>query len=485
MSRLLSSETTHIPGLRGLPIKSRQVNLLRFLLNPIAYLIDINQRFGLLGAMRKDDPSLVFAFGPDYNQAVLSDPQHYYNFSTLPFKMPDDAAFYRNIDGLVSMNGERHRRYRRLLTPAVSKSHLETYAPNMVRITDTYLQGLRMGTQIDIVAEMKRLSLLIAMNCLFGLETTDSEFQIGSLSTRSQEHMFSPLTLFFPVAIPGTSFSKFMALENALQEQVLQLIWRKRAAAQNSSNALDGQTGSDMLSILMNTRDEDGSTLTDQELQGNVMVLFVAGHETVTYTLTWTLFLLTQHPAVYAAVMDELENVLHGEAPTADQIGQLTVLDSVIKESLRLLPPLPFLLMRQATENVELGSYPIPEGGLVVLSPLITHRLEERFPEPNRFLPERWLTIKPTAFEYLPFGAGPRMCLGVGFAAQELRIVLAMLLQRFRLEHQPQGPINYQMRSLILGPQGKMMMNLAPPDQPFKAAAPIKGNIHRLVTFGP
>jgi hypothetical protein len=97
-----------IPGLRGLPLRNRQLNLLRFLLNPINNLNTIHERFGLFGAMQKDDPSLVFAFGPDYNQQVLSDPQHFYNFSTLPFKMPDDAAFYKNIDGLISMNGDRH-----------------------------------------------------------------------------------------------------------------------------------------------------------------------------------------------------------------------------------------------------------------------------------------------------------------------------------------------------------------------------------------
>jgi cytochrome P450 len=197
--------------------------------------------------------------------------------------------------------------------------------------------------------------------------------------------------------------------------------------------------------------------------------------------LAWIFFLLTQHPEIYQAVVEELDSVLHGAVPTPQQLAELPLLDRVVKESMRLLPALPFLLFRQPQIDVELGGYHIPKDSLIVISPLITHRLPHLYDNPQQFLPERWSRIKPGAFDYLPFSAGPRLCLGIGFASQEIRIVLATLLQRFKFHLEPNLPVNYHLQSLILGPKGGLPMRLLKPGDPAVQTSPVWGNIHKLV----
>ena len=164
----------------------------------------------------------------------------------------------------------------------------------------------------------------------------------------------------------------------------------------------------------------------------------MAGYETTSYALAWTLMLLAQHPSVQAELREELSAALGGEAPTVEQLAELPLLDAVVKESTRLLPPTYMMFIRRACGPFELGPFAMPEGTRVVLSPLVSHHMPEVFSDPDRFVPKRWFERKPDPFELVPFGAGPRLCLGAGFAAQEIRLVVALILQRFSLR-MPEG----------------------------------------------
>jgi cytochrome P450 len=212
-----------------------------------------------------------------------------------------------------------------------------------------------------------------------------------------------------------------------------------------------------------------------------VAVLLIAAHETSSHTLSWTLLLLSQHPEVLGALLAELDAKLGGSAPTLEQLGQLPVLDSVVKESMRLLPATPFLFFRRATGSFELGPYTLPEKAVVLLSPLVTHREPSLYPEPLRFWPERWKTLSPSTYEYLPFGAGPRMCIGASFANMALRVLLALLVQRFRFTLSPDARVSRLVRGITLGPKHGLPMRIDAQDRRSAPPGPVRGDIHQLV----
>src|SRR5690606_21448741 len=190
------------------------------------------------------------------------------------------------------------------------------------------------------------------------------------------------------------------------------------------------------------------------------------------------LFLLSQHPDVAAGVADELDRALAGRLPTVDDLPELPLLEAVIKESMRLLPPV-LWWSRVSTAPCTLGPYAVAEGAHVVYSAFITHRLPACYPEPERFLPERWRTCEPGPFEYIPFSAGPRMCLGATFAMVEMKLVLATLLSRFRLAPLPGSRVDH----------GGLMLSTPRPGLPMRVyrqdrslvRVPVRGSIHRVV----
>jgi len=196
--------------------------------------------------------------------------------------------------------------------------------------------------------------------------------------------------------------------------------------------------------------------------------------------LTWTLFLLAQHPRVMEELMAELDQVLAGELPGKEQLEQLPFLECVIKESMRILPPVPFTI-RAANRPTTIGPYPVPQGPRVICSHYLTHHMPEIYPEPESFRPERWRTIDPSQYEYLPFSAGPRACIGAMFAMQVLKISLATMLQKFRFKVVPGARIDQVVRITMVPGHG-MPMSILPNDRQYEGS-PVKGNIREMVTL--
>lgn len=229
----------------------------------------------------------------------------------------------------------------------------------------------------------------------------------------------------------------------------------------------------------MQTHDEEGSRLTEAEVVGNAVVLFLAGHETSANALTWALFLLTQHPAIAEELQAELATHLGGEPPRLDQLGDLRLLDGVINEALRLFPPLSYI-MRTAQEPFVMDGYHFAEQSSVMISHYLTHRLPAIYEEPDRFLPKRWFTLKPSPYEYLPFSAGPRLCIGAQFAMLEMKLVLATLLQRVRLAPPPNAEIKTSINFLLRVKQMPMLVH--PQDGQF-TRTPVRGDVLKLMTL--
>ena len=279
---------------------------------------------------------------------------------------------------------------------------------------------------------------------------------------------FSLLAWLIPVKLPGLPYCRLHNHAERLERELLRIISEKRAAA---------TCGSDVLSLLTRAQ-RDGAPISDAELVSQATILFAASYETTVNALTWTLFLLAQHPSIMADLLDELDGTLKGGPPTSDQLDHLPLLEAVIKESMRILPPVPFIA-RVATRPVELGGLSLRRGDWVACSIYMTHHLPDLYLEPEQFRPGRWFEINPTPYEYLPFGAGPYSCIGYNFATSVIKIALTMILQRFRLTVVPGVRID-RLVQVTMRPKYGLPMVLHRQDRQFQAVR-VRGNIHDMV----
>jgi cytochrome P450 len=442
---------------------------IRFMLNPIRDIQMRYKRYGVISGAPVETfdgaKSYIYAFGPEFNQQVLSNPAVFHS-PTLGGK-PDTPAS-RLGEGLIFLNGDRHKQHRRLVMPSFHRKYIEGYHHDMVTLTAQMLDQWQPGETRNIAYDIRQLTMFVANKTLFGLDDVAGSGNIGALISEWLGLNLSPFARLFPYDRPGFSYRRLVRVSNELEKRILDVVARKRAST------VEGQ---DVLSTLLSARDEDGTRMTDAEVIGNTNVIFIAGHETSASTMTWALLMLALHPKILASVMDELEGVLHGDVPRLEHLPQLSLLDRVIKETLRMFPPLPWI-QRNGVEPFEIGNYHMPAGVGVLLSHFITHRLPELYPEPDVFKPERWEHIDPSPYEYIPFSAGPRMCIGAPFAMMEMKIVLAMLLTRYRLSVPDQAKISYQ---LFLSLRN-LNMTVHKQDHHF-ASAQVTGTIHELINL--
>ncbi|MFO7563398.1 MAG: cytochrome P450 [Enhygromyxa sp.] len=461
-----------IPGPRRIPFLGSTGTLLRFFRDPIKCMLNLHDAYGEIAAVSGGDSSLVCAFGPDCNQQVLSDPSTYHNAAEFPIRIPRGSAIHRLTTFLVGMNGVEHQRLRRALAPLFQKSYLHHHRDSMVMATEAALAHWRPGTEIDLSEAAAELALGVSFRCLFGLDVTAESRPLAEMALGFTTGVTSPAKLLVPWDVPGLPYSRFMRQCERHEARLRELIDVRRKNSDEKN---------DTLSVLLTLRDEDGKPLSDSLLVGLANEMFIAGHDTTARTVAWTLFLLERHPAIRTKVLEELHAELRGEPPTVDDIVRLPMLDAVIKESQRILPATPWLFFRRPNAPVQLGPYELPAGSGIILSPLLTHRKPETFPEPRRFKPSRWNNFTPGPYAYLPFGAGPRMCLGVSFATLSLRVILAMILQRFRLTSPDDAEVSYQARGVILGTKNGVRMRIDRQDGASPTPRPVRGNIPDLV----
>jgi cytochrome P450 len=426
------------------------VNLWRFSQDSIGFTQKLFQTYGEIASFRygggtnlysplPNCPGTVFVYGPEYVKQVATQHDVYYKYplSGWLYRFKDESErtepLKHFVVGLFGVNENQHRQHRQLMMPAFHKQRIERYRDDMIAITQSALDELRLGQDLDMAQIMRILTMRIATKTLFGEDIGSDGNNLGQLLQSVLAMLGSPQMMFLPYDIPGLAYHRFLSLIAELDNKMREMIAYKRSSDCKSH---------DVLSMLIEARDEDeGVGLSEDELLGHAGVIFAAGHETSSNALTWTLFLLSQHPQIMADLVDELQGVLNGEAPTIEQLAHLPLLDRVIKESMRVFSPVPWN-GRVTSQPTELGNHVLPTGTEVFVSIYQTHQMAELYPEPNVFNPQRWETISPSIYEYNPFSAGSRLCIGAGFAMLEIKIVLAMLLQRYRLQFLPKFRID-------------------------------------------
>lgn len=460
-----------IPGPPATPILGWRGNMARLFAFPSKYLRHLYETYGDLVALTNDNTAVVFVFHPDYNRQVLSNADTFWTREEF-IRIPEGSALKRVGAGLFSMNGEKHRQHRQLMMKAFDRSGIAGYRDETNAITDDVLNSWRPGAQVDLVREMQNLALRVVSKVLYGLDVTPNARNLVEIIQEWMALNLNPLVAVFPLDWPGLPYRRLLNLSVTLEQEVLALVEEKRRNLTRERDAL---------TALILAHDEDGNSLTDQDLVGHATLLFGVGHETTASCLIWTLFLLAQHPRIQAALLEELDAVLGGESPTVEQFDDLPLLDAVVKESLRVLPPGAFS-MRAAQKTFSLGGYELPAGTFVTFSQYITHHRPDLYTDPDKFVPERWFSIKPGPYEYIPFGAGSRMCLGMGFAIMEVKVVIARLLQRYRLEL-PDGLKVDCKETFALQPKRALPVTIRPRDGTLQRAR-VRGNIHTLVDLG-
>jgi cytochrome P450 len=347
-------------------------------------------------------------------------------------------------DGLITADGETHKRHRRIAAPAFHRQRIQAYAATIVDHAAAMRDQWQPGRQIDIAAEMMRLALQITARTLFDTEVSPEIATIND-EANSVMAMYNNLVA-MPRAeellrwrIPIPILMRFRKSKARLDAVVDSMIARKQAEISEAARA-GKPIGDDLLSMLIAARDEDPTQssikkLSREELRDEVLTIFLAGYETVANALSWTWLLLGQNPDSEARLHAELDSVLQGRLPTLEDLPSLPYTEMVVAEAMRLYPPA-WAMGRQATQDIAIGPYFVPKGTYLLFSQYILHRDPKYFSDPLQFRPERFTAEAKAArpkFAYFPFGGGGRQCIGESFAWMEAVLVLATLAQRWRL----------------------------------------------------
>jgi cytochrome P450 len=361
-------------------------------------------------------------------------------------------------DSLLTTDGEYWRRQRRVAQPAFHKARLAGFAATMAAAARAMVERWRAtGRQtIEVVPELLALTLEILGQTLFAEDLGGAAARVEPALAAVLRHTMTTISsvVTAPRWIPTGRNRRFRAALAALDEVVMGTIRLRR-----SRHPCAG--GADLLSLLMAARDaETGEGMSDRQLRDEVMTLMLAGHETTAMALSWTLALLSRHPAVRRALEEELAGELGGRPPTIEDLPRLRTTRMVLDESMRLYPPA-WVVNRSVAAADEIDGFRIPAGAVVFVSPYVTHRDPALWENPEGFDPERFAT-DPEArprYAYFPFGGGPHLCIGAGFAAMEAQIVLACVAQAVRLDLPPGASLEAE-PLITLRPRGTMPMTL-------------------------
>lgn len=362
-------------------------------------------------------------------------------------------------EGLLTSEGEFHLRQRRMVQPAFHRQRVAAYATQMVDYAMQMRErwGQHPSTEpIEMSQEMMRLTLMIAGKTLFDAEVEDQASEVGQALTDTM-HLMDRITNPFAdllSRLPLPSNRRFDRAKKQLDDIIYRIISEHRKSSEDRG---------DFLSMLLMAQDDEGGTgrMTDEQVRDEALTIFLAGHETTATALTWTWYLLSQHPAIEAKLHAEIDEVLEGRLPTFEDVPRLRYTEKVFAESMRLYPPA-WMIGRRAIADHEIAGQAMKSGDLVLLNEFIVHHDERWFPDPSQFEPERWTPEAKEArpkFSYFPFGGGTRTCIGEAFAWMEAALLIATLAQQWKPRLAP-GHVVEKFPLVTLRPKHGMKMLL-------------------------
>ena len=443
------------PPSRGYPPGPRRIfplsGLFAYRKGPLPFFQNLAAQYGDISYFRLGPQEAFFLNHPEYIKDVLvTNHQNFHKGLAL------QRAKRLLGEGLLTSEGEFHRRQRRLAQPAFHRARIASYAGVMTAYAAETRERWRDGETLDMSEEMMQLTLGIVGKTLFAADVVSEAQQVGEAMTVVMD-LFNTITIPFFELLQRLPLPQLRRFDNArvrLDAIIYRLIEERRRS---------GEDRGDLLSMLLLAQDTegDGGAMTDEQLRDELMTIFLAGHETTANALTWTWYLLSQNPAAETKLHDEIDRVLERRLPTFEDVAQLKYTEMVLAESMRLYPPA-WAIGRLAMNESEIGGYVVPKKSLVLMSQFVMHRDPRYFPEPLRFDPDRWTAGSREArpqFSYFPFGGGPRRCIGEGFAWMEGILLIAALAQHWQMRLAPNHPVALK-PVITLRPKHGMRMTL-------------------------
>jgi cytochrome P450 len=433
------------PGPKGLPILGSLPRLGRDVLG----FFEECSTYGDVAGFSLAGWNCVLLNHPDLAEYVFV--KHHRNFVKHSFFWRHVTAIFGQ--GLLTSEGEIWQRQRRLAAPAFSTARLSRYGEIMAQHAEEMVQRWPSGEAIDVHREVMELTLRIAAKTLFDANTPSDVAEIHDgfedVLVEISARFRRPFRI--PDGIPTPGNLRYRRGLKRIDKLVARIIEDRQRSP--------GDRG-DLLSILMAARDDAGHPMSHQQVRDEAVTLLLAGHETTALTLSWTWHLLARHPAADGKLTEEIQEVLNGRLPTPEDLPRLRWAEYVVNEALRLYPPA-YAIGREAVADCEIGGYAVPAGTTIFVTPWVTHRDPRWYDEPLQFKPERWshdFARSLPRFAFMPFGGGPRICIGNRFAMMEAVLILVTVAQRYKLETRTDHRIE-PLASITLRPKGGVWVN--------------------------
>lgn len=426
-------------------------HLFSFRRDSIGFLRKIANQYGDIVHFKIGPIRIVLLNHPDYIKEVLTT-QHRNFVKGRPLEMAKELLG----EGLLTSEGDFHKQQSRIIQPAFHRNMIESYAKEMTDCTTRVMDRWEEGMKVDVKEEMTELSITIAGKTLFNSDIEREAHEINhALDTATSLFgriplPFSEWLLKFP--LPGTR--RFYKAKARLDKTIFRMIDERRR---------NNEDKSDFLSLLLRSQHENGDNgrMSDQQVRDEAITLFLTAFDTTSTALTWTWYLLSQNPDAEAELHEELDLVLNGRIPTAEDYGNLKYTRMVFGESMRMYPP-SYVIPRQAVEDFPIDKYIVPRGAIILMSPYLIHHDPRFRPDPEKFDPHAWdkhSHSQNSKYEYFPFSRGPRSCIGEPFAWMQGTLLLATIAQSWRIRLVPGHPV--ELLPLInLRPRYGMMMTL-------------------------
>ena len=410
-------------------------NLLAFRRDVLGLLVDSQRTFGNVVCFHLGPMVIHLVAHPDHIKQVLVTHQHRYNKNT----RSSSKIIGITGEGLLTSNGDAWLRQRRLMQPVFNAQRLLAYIDLIVEATDRMLDRWQTysaaGQPIDVASEMMRLTCTIIARVLLGADLSADIDEVERSTTIVMAHTWRRLERIFdpPLWLPTPGNLRFRSAKRRLDEIVYRLIAERRS----------GPPKNDLLALLLKARDDGvggtGGGMSEVQLHNETITLLLAGHETTANALSWTFYLLSRHSRWRKDARDEVVGHLGQRPLTAEDLPRLDLVTRVFQEAMRLYPSI-WIMERNVLENDMIGGYHIPAGSALEISPFVTHRHPDFWENPESFDPDRFTSQRSASrpqYAYLPFGGGQRLCIGSHLAMLEAQVIVARVLQRFRLELVP------------------------------------------------
>lgn len=443
------TKTRDSPSLPGPRARFPGDTLLQFARRRLPFLVESAKQYGDIVFFKVGNERIYLFNHPDLIRDVLVTNQKNFTKSRALVRAKRLLG-----EGLLTSEGEFHLRQRRLAQPAFHRDRIAAYGLSMVEFAERTRSRWSDGAVIDVHDDMMKLTLAIVAKTLFSADVEKEAAEIGEALTTAFEAFNIGILPFSELLekLPLPYVKRFEAARARLDTTIYRIIDERRAA---------GADTGDLLSMLLLAQDTegDGGGMTDTQVRDEAMTIFLAGHETTANALSWTWYLLSQHPDVEARFQNEVD-ALGGSLPKPDDLASLPYTRMILAESMRLYPPA-WAVGRRAIDDFEAGGYQIPARSMVLMSQYIMHRDPRFHPDPERFDPERWRPEAAAArpkFSYFPFGGGTRICIGEQFAWMEGILILATIARKWRLRYAGSSAPVIQPR-ITLRPEGGIAMH--------------------------